>query len=60
MSRQISDEYFERANGMDLLKRFWDISDKKPRRESPPTVNTDIYSVPPTSRRIPQRPLPMR
>jgi hypothetical protein len=50
-----------RATGVDLLKQLWNIRDKKPPGESPPPdVRTDIYSVPPTSRRIPQRPRPMK
>jgi hypothetical protein len=60
MSREINNDDFERANGANLLKWLWDISGKKPCLEPPPTVNTDIYSLPPTNRRIPQRPLPMK
>jgi hypothetical protein len=46
---------------MDFLKRLWDIRDKKqPEETEPLDVKTDIYSVPPTNRRIPQRPRPRK
>ena len=46
---------------MDLLKRLWDIREKKPPEEIDELdVKTDIYSVPPTNRRIPQRPRPLK
>ena len=57
----MSGDSIRRAMGVDLLKRLWNIRDKRPPRETPPPdVRTDIYSVPPTSRRIPQRPWPMK
>jgi hypothetical protein len=60
MSQEVSSEYPERGHGVGLLKRLRDISEKKPRIETPLTVNTDIYSLPPTSRRIRQQPRPMK
>ena len=47
------------TNGLAFLKHIWNISDKTTRHEKPPTdVNTDIYQLPATSRRIPQRSRP--
>ena len=57
----MSDEALRGASPVDLLRRLWNIRDKKPRdEESTLDVKTDIYSVPPTSRRIPQRPRPLK
>jgi hypothetical protein len=61
MSLEITNKYSERANDMNPPKWLWGIPDRKPPRESSaPAVSTDIYSVPPTSRRIPWRPQPMK
>ena len=47
------DELSDHGVVLQNLKRVWGISDKKKEREQPPqNVNTDIYSVPPTARRI--------
>jgi len=57
----MSNNSLKRPTGVDLLKRLLDIRDKKPSGETlPPDVRTDIYSVPPTTRRIPHRPRPMK
>ena len=59
--RETSDNDLKGATPVDLLRRLWDIREKKPRdEESTLDVKTDIYSLPPTSRRIPQRPRPMK
>ena len=58
---ETSDDDLKGTTPVDLLRRLWDIRDKTPRdEESPMDVRTDIYSVPPTSRRIPQRPRPLK
>lgn len=58
---ETSDDSIGGAPGVSLLKRLWNIRDKKPPAETPPPdVRTDIYSVPPTTRRIPHRPRPMK
>jgi hypothetical protein len=59
--QDMNSDSIRRATGVDLLKQLWNIRDKKPPVETPPPdVRTDIYSVPPTSRRIPHRPRPMK
>lgn len=51
----------QHSNGVSFLKQLWNISDKKPLRKAPPpNVPTDIYTVPPTNRRIPHRPHPVK
>ena len=57
----MGDDSIKRPTAVDLLKRLWDIRDKKPPEAVEPLdVKTDIYSVPPTSRRIHQRPRPLK
>ncbi len=57
----MSNDTLRRPTAMDLLKRLLNSSDKK--QECMPTsfeVKTDIYSVPPTCRRLYPRPRPMK
>ena len=61
MNRDSGSEPAAPPNGLNFLKQLWNISDKEPLRKAPlPNIPTDIYSVPPTNRRIPQRPHPVR
>jgi len=42
--------------GVQMLRKIWDIPEKTGESESAPeSVNTDIYNVPATARRVPHR-----
>jgi hypothetical protein len=59
--RETGDSDLKGVTPVDLLRRLWNVREKKPRdEESPLDAKTDIYSLPPTSRRIPQRPRPLK
>jgi hypothetical protein len=44
------------TNSLDILRQIWRIPEATRRKESPPdNISTDIYHMPATGRRIPQR-----
>ncbi len=59
--RAFDNDADQTAPGLHMLKEIWHITDKPVRHEAPTEkVSTDIYNVPATSRRVPQRVHPPR
>lgn len=50
-----------KASGLEILKKVWNISDRRAEREpAPKGVCTDIYALPGESRDVPRRRYPTR